>query len=74
MYVLPPRDGSRVESACDVGLTTVNQSSLRPATLLKRLLKTSDLLKTSETLAQMSSCELREISKNTFSYRTHLVF
>ena len=35
---------------------------LRPATLLKK-----------ETLAQVSSCEFYEISKNTFSYRAPLV-
>ena len=34
----------------------------RPATLLKK-----------ETLVQVFACEFREISKNTFSYRTPLV-
>ena len=39
-----------------------NVASLRPATLLKK-----------QTLAQGFSCEICEISKKTYSYRTSLV-
>ena len=49
------------ENTC-ASLFLIKLQAMGPATLLKK-----------ETLAQVFSCEFCEISKNTFSYRTHLV-